>query len=110
MINWLQNWFDAQCDSDWEHGNGIRIETIDNPGWNIEIDLNGTHLELIQKEWQLLEISNDNWVGYKIENNLYSASGDPQKLELLILIFKQIVENKIVANSYIFDNMQNSRN
>ncbi len=105
MINWLQNWYLNQCDSDWEHDYGIRIETLDNPGWNIKIDLEETNVLLNKKEWQLFELANDNWVGYKIENNIYNASGDPEKLELLILIFKQIVENGEVKNSYIFQNM-----
>ena len=35
----LQSWYQAQCDEDWEHGEGITIETLDNPGWSLEIAL-----------------------------------------------------------------------
>jgi hypothetical protein len=34
----LQQWYFAHCDGRWEHGNGLDIENIDNPGWSIEID------------------------------------------------------------------------
>ena len=32
----LQKWYKSQCNGDWEHSFGIKIETLDNPGW-IEI-------------------------------------------------------------------------
>ncbi len=35
----------AQCDGEWEHDYGIKIETLDNPGWLVSIDLLGTDLE-----------------------------------------------------------------
>jgi hypothetical protein len=41
----LQNWFSSQCDGDWEHNFGFTIETIDNPGWSLEVDLNNTEFD-----------------------------------------------------------------
>jgi len=41
----LQKWYFAQCDGDWEHSYGVRIDTVDNPGWTLEIDLVGTNLD-----------------------------------------------------------------
>jgi hypothetical protein len=41
----LQEWYAAMSDGDWEHELGISIETIDNPGWVVSIDLEGTPLE-----------------------------------------------------------------
>ena len=38
----VQNWYKRQCDGNWEHHNGITIETLDNPGWQLAIDLTGT--------------------------------------------------------------------
>ncbi|MEW1657997.1 Imm53 family immunity protein [Streptomyces sp. NPDC093707] len=34
----LTAWYTSQCDGDREHEYGIRIETLDNPGWSVEID------------------------------------------------------------------------
>ena len=33
----LQQWYLAQCDGDWEHGYGVSITTLDNPGWSLDI-------------------------------------------------------------------------
>ena len=44
-LNWLAGWFLSQCNSQWEHGDGVVIETLDNPGWTIKIALRGTGLE-----------------------------------------------------------------
>jgi hypothetical protein len=42
VLVWLQGWYAAQCDGDWEHERGVKIETLDNPEWAIRIDLEGT--------------------------------------------------------------------
>ncbi len=44
-IDRLQNWYSSQCDGYWEHSYGIKIETLDNPGWACFIDLLGTNME-----------------------------------------------------------------
>lgn len=41
----LQEWYAQQCDGDWEHGHGIRISTLHNPGWSLSIDLAQTEME-----------------------------------------------------------------
>jgi hypothetical protein len=40
----LQEWYASQCDGNWEHRYGVKIGTIDNPGWSLCIDLDGTGL------------------------------------------------------------------
>lgn len=35
----LQDWYCSQCNGDWEHGYGVSIETLDNPGWSLKIEL-----------------------------------------------------------------------
>ena len=51
----LQVWYASQCDGDWEHSYGIRIETLDSadpklgrgapPGWFVTVELDDTELE-----------------------------------------------------------------
>ncbi|KIZ19526.1 Imm53 family immunity protein [Streptomyces natalensis] len=43
-LSFLTAWYTGQCDGDWEHEYGIRIETLDNPGWSVELDLEETGL------------------------------------------------------------------
>ena len=44
-LGWLERWYQAQCDGDWEHHSGVTIETLDNPGWLVKIDLRGVEPE-----------------------------------------------------------------
>jgi Immunity protein 53 len=41
----LQQWYVTHCDGGWEHQYGIKIETVDNPGWKVTIDLTDTELQ-----------------------------------------------------------------
>jgi hypothetical protein len=38
-LAWLEQWYQEQCDGDWEHHCGVTIETLDNPGWLVQADL-----------------------------------------------------------------------
>jgi Immunity protein 53 len=44
-VELLQQWYAAHCDGSWEHQYGIKIETIDNPGWGVTVDLIDTELQ-----------------------------------------------------------------
>ncbi|GIF05500.1 immunity 53 family protein [Actinoplanes siamensis] len=44
-LTWLQAWYATQCDGSWEHDYGVSIDTLDNPGWSLLLDLRGTSLE-----------------------------------------------------------------
>jgi hypothetical protein len=90
MIDWLQKWYKAQCDGDWEHENGVVIKTIDNPGWSVEINLKGTQLEGVTIPYTLTENNEDDWIGYSIENDLFLGAGDTTKLTSIISVFNQI--------------------
>jgi hypothetical protein len=62
LITWLQNWYAAPCDGDWEHSYGVQIETLDNPGWYVIISLadtplEGTTFEPVDESYR----SEDNW-------------------------------------------------
>ena len=37
----LAKWYTAQCNGEWEHSCGLKIDTLDNPGWIVTIDLKG---------------------------------------------------------------------
>ncbi len=45
VLEKLQLWYDQHCDGDWEHSYGVSIETMDNPGWMVKINLTDTLLE-----------------------------------------------------------------
>ncbi len=94
MIEWLQQWYSHQCDGDWEHENGIRIETLDNPGWSISIDLIGTELEGLEVPYTVQELSLEIWRGYSVNNNVFKGVGSPGELINLIKIFQELYFSK----------------
>lgn len=71
---------------------GIRISTLDNPGWDIKIELEETELEGFEKGLILNNINDNDWYGLKVENNVFEAFGDPSKLEFLLKEFKKLVD------------------
>ena len=92
MINWLENWYSSQCDGSWEHFYGIKIETLDNPGWAVEIDLCET--ELINKPFVEIDrdISDNDWLSCRLQNNKFEGFGDASKLYEILEIFRKWVE------------------
>ena len=83
----LSEWYLAQCNGAWEHQYGVRIETLDNPGWQMEVDLVGTSLEnrSLEKVW--IEKSDDNWLYCEAIEGKFRGAGDPSKLHELLKQF-----------------------
>ena len=92
ILKWIENWYKDQCDEDWEHSYGIKIETLDNPGWLIHIDLINTSLENDNLDFTTTKKDENDWYWSKIGNNVFIAVGDPDKLSMLLELFKQFVE------------------
>jgi hypothetical protein len=94
QLRWLQGWYASQCDGDWEHGCGIKIDTLDNPGWRLRIDLIDTDLEhhpFATREHQLQD-DLDWWI-CKVENGRFNAAASPNNLVTVIDVFKSWVES-----------------
>jgi len=87
-LAWLQSWYRRQCDGLWEHSNGIRIDTLDNPGWSLEIDLSGTFWE--NAEFDTISEGNkeDDWMSCEVRECKFLAHGDPGKLDCMIRVFR----------------------
>lgn len=92
ILKWIEKWYKNNCNGDWEHSYGISVDTLDNPGWDIKIDLKNTTLQDRKIEYNLIEKDEDDWYGIKVEDAQFIASGDPAKLEFLLNKFKEFVE------------------
>src|SRR5438874_9455169 len=89
----LQKWFAKHCNGDWEHDFGIQIETLDNPGWRIKINLIGTALEgkafapVEQNVGPSSEPSATSWMTCYVKDGTWNAAGDAKKLNTMLLTF-----------------------
>lgn len=93
VMSWLQNWYFQYCDGYWEHNENINIHTIDNPGWRITIDLEGTHFENKLFKNIKEEINDNNWYHCFLRNGKFEGAGGPCNLIDIIYIFKDWVES-----------------
>lgn len=92
-IEWLEQWYEEACDGDWEHLYGISIDTLDNPGWKVKIDLRETAYERMCINKIVQDNGKSDWLMCKIENEIFEGSGDCRKLGRIIRIFQKCVEN-----------------
>jgi hypothetical protein len=91
ILQWLEDWYSGNCNEDWEHSFGIKIDTLDNPGWIVVIDLEDTKYKGITSEPKSFSNSEDDWYEYKVENKKYTAAGDKHKLRILLESFRDII-------------------
>ena len=88
----LPTWYESQCNGDWEHQYGIKIETLDNPGWIVSVDLAETGLE--EKPFQeisKLEAERD-WIKCHIIDGKFEGVGSPKMLDEIIRVFLEWVQ------------------
>lgn len=85
----LELWYLKECNDDWEHNYGIKIFTIPNSGWAVDISLHETYLE--NENFPLIETKRNNhdWVDCRVEDNFFKGRGGPENLEEILLVFKQ---------------------
>ncbi len=88
----LQQWYARHCDGDWEHNRGIVIESCDNPGWWVRIDLRGTELAdqtfipILDGDDDPMDPNGD-WLRCYVGDNCFNGAGDPSKLQAILSLF-----------------------
>ena len=89
----LQAWYFEQCDGEWEHASGISVESTDNPGWWVKIQLRGTPLagraftELAENVDPNRFALGSRWLSCRVEGDTWHGAGDETQLERLLVEF-----------------------
>ena len=88
-------WYVAQCDGEWEHRHGIKLETLDNPGWLLTVDLIHTDLQGCAME----EISegccpsgnpvSPRWIACSVKGNVFRGGCDSTQVTRLFSTFDE---------------------
>lgn len=86
---WLQNWYYQHCNGDWEHTYGVKIDTIDNPGWSVEINLVETCLENEHFDSSDIERDEENWYYCNVRDGKFIGAGGARNLEEILNSFRQ---------------------
>jgi len=98
---WLTQCYLAECNDDWEHSFGVKIDTLDNPGWTSEIDLR--EMDLQGRPFTKLEHGNPasdleewrslgSWWVAEVRGDSFKASCGPLDLPAVLQLFRQWVE------------------
>jgi len=85
----LQKWFSSQCNGTWEHQRGVSIESTDNPGWWIKINIAGTDLEDCEFEEVRVGMGDDSdpqppWMRCYIKDGVWNGAGDFTRLPEIV--------------------------
>jgi hypothetical protein len=100
-LDWLNKWYVSQCNGNWEHTYGVRIDTLDNPGWSLSVDLTETSLagrsfdRVIHgepsddlAEWQ----RTGSWWLATVTDGIFEAVCGPLDLPVVIDLFRNWAE------------------
>ncbi len=92
----LQKWYLKQCDGHWEHRYGVTIQSLDNPGWLITVDLVDTPLQEIPFG-DLMEEADDrqNWLDCRRKGNKFLGACGPLQLSRVVRIFLDWAEQSV---------------
>ena len=93
-LDFLMRWFAAHCDGDWEHDLGIRIETLDNPGWALDVRIEDTELSGLVTDWHRTDDSATEWVHWRSTGMAFEARCGPQDLGRALAAFQSFVESR----------------
>jgi hypothetical protein len=102
-ISGFERWYASQCDGFWEHGHGIKIETLDNPGWSVKIDLRDTTKEHGALDRKKIARSDNDWITYCVEQQQFRIACGPLSLSEAVEIFMRWFDSK--TNTYVAPDM-----
>ncbi|MCC6151045.1 MAG: immunity 53 family protein [Planctomycetes bacterium] len=79
-LGWIQRWYSSQCNGSWEHEHGVTLETLDNPGWLLEVSLVGTVLYGSELPRHFIRRSESDWLDCLVEDGMFRCAGGPMNL------------------------------
>lgn len=88
VLQRLATWYASNCDGEWEHSFGVKIDTLDNPGWSVEVNLEGTSLD--GRPFVVVEDRYNHeteWLRCWAEGTTFHAACGPHRLEDALAIF-----------------------
>lgn len=88
-VEFLQSWFQAQANGEWERARGLTIETLDTPAWMVTIDLASTTLDGRTMACIQDERSERDWLLCEVDQNQFRGQGDSQKLLAILEVFQR---------------------
>ena len=93
-VQFLEAWFQAQCDGDWEHDSAVQIETLDNPGWKLVVNLVGTEHEGRVIDRRSVDRSDTDWIHVWADGSRFHTAAGPRNLSEALAAFREFIDTK----------------
>jgi len=85
VIHWLERWYVAHCDGEWEHQYGVQIDTLDNPGWSITLDVGDEAVAFEPVEWE----EGTEWLYARLEDGQIKVACGPRTLRRALQVVRE---------------------
>lgn len=88
-------WYNSHCDQSWEHQYGVSLQTLDNPGWLLRVDLIHTDLQGSTMTEVREGIApqghpvSPRWLHCFVIDNQFRGACDPTQVARLFQLFRQ---------------------
>jgi len=90
VLSGLTQWYSNHCDGEREHHHGITMQTTDNPGWWVKIDLTDT--ELAGRAFPPIREgvgpdgfpAQPRWLDCRVQETKWHGAGDESRLAEII--------------------------
>jgi hypothetical protein len=93
-LSFMTGWFADHCDGDWEHDLGIRLATLDNPGWALDVSIGDTELAGAATEWHRNDKSDLEWLHWRSTGEMFEARCGVADLPRALEAFRMFAEQR----------------
>ena len=94
QMDWLLDWYEVACKNGLDPKNRIELYTLDNPGWDLSVNLEGTGLDI--HEYFLIENidrTDDDWCHCFVRDNVFYAPCGNCNLGESLDMFRKFIDH-----------------
>ncbi|MGK5595741.1 MAG: Imm53 family immunity protein [Parachlamydiaceae bacterium] len=93
----IQEWYESQCDGDWEHAFGVNLKTLENTGWKVKIAIAETEWEDKPFSELIIKRTDDDWVHCMVEYGYFEGFGGPGNLKEIFDVFLEWISSTMAS-------------
>ena len=93
-FQYLVDWYQDQCNGEWENQQGVILQSLKNPGWRLKVDLVGTNLENTPFQPLSIGVSDRgkpverSWMNCKAQDGKFTVACSPDMLDHALETFQ----------------------
>lgn len=91
LIEAHQGWYAGRCEGVREHQRGVRIETLDNSGRRVEVNVGELEEGRAAAGEVKEERAADDWIAVAVRDGVFAGCGGPRNLREILLRFVAVV-------------------